>query len=302
MDSIRQTYYKNFLNRKRLRSIQTIITAKCKMWANAFTTRQRDAEYDSNKNGVIQVVSRNPRELATELCIASEENSVLKQLYTGNGMPTCSSLTQSPRKSRKSGKRNKKEKNVKNKNKRKTKNKKKGGKLKEDDDDRISGSSAYLSDIDPNRVTTSRHHPWQCSLRFQGFRGRHRCGVTLLSGPTEDHPSDPFVLVGAAHCNYICKDKQTGYTLETCCCRPESVAGSCRRNNPLSPGSPFCSENPNDAEFTLAEPEDLVIVCGEFDSEVELIWWSLEPEEVFEIEEIINHPRYKPNKVNDWRN
>ena len=166
-------------------------------------------------------------------------------------------------------------------------------------DDRLSGSSLYLSDKDPTNTITSRHHPWQCSLRFQGFRGRHRCGVTLLSGPTEDHPSDPFVLVGAAHCNYICKDKKTGYTLETCCCRPESVAGSCRRNNPLSPGSPFCSEDPNDAEFTLAEPEDLVIVCGEFDSEVELIWWSLEPEEIFEIEEIINHPRYKPNKVDD---
>ena len=49
----------------------------------------------------------------------------------------------------------------------------------------------------------------------------------------------------------------------------------------------------------LAEPEDLVIVCGEFDSEVELIWWSWEPDEVFEIIEIINHPRYKPNEVNE---
>ena len=122
--------------------------------------------------------------------------------------------------------------------------------------------------------------------------------MTLLSGPTEQSPSDPFVLVGAAHCNYICKDKRTGYPLETCCCRPESVAGSCRQNNPNSNGSPFCPRNANDAEFKLAEPDDLVIVCGEFDAEVELIWWSLEPEEVLEIEEIINHPRYKPNEVN----
>ena len=110
-----------------------------------------------------------------------------------------------------------------------------------------------------------------------------------------DSPSDPFVLVGAAHCNYICKDKQTGYTLETCCCRPQSVAGTCSQNQ--SPGSPFCPMNPNDAEFTLADPGDLVIVCGEFDTASELIWWSLEPEEVFRIEEIINHPGYRPNTV-----
>ena len=134
------------------------------------------------------------------------------------------------------------------------------------------------------------------SLRFQGFRGRHRCGVTLLSGPTEQSPSDPFVLVGAAHCNYMCKDKQTGYPLESCCCRPQSIAGSCRRDRGRV-GSPFCPENPADAEFKLAEPDDLVIVCGEFDTEVEMIWWSFEPEEVFDILEIINHPRYKPHEV-----
>ena len=168
------------------------------------------------------------------------------------------------------------------------------------DNARTSGSSAYLSETDPfnivaDKVLASRQHPWQCSLKFQGFRGHHRCGVTLLSGPTVTTPSDPFVLVGAAHCNYICKDRRTGYPLETCCCRPESVAGTCRQDQ--SPGSPFCPENPNDAEFTLAEPDDLVIVCGEFDTASELIWWSLEPEEVFKIEEIINHPRYKPNTV-----
>ena len=28
----------------------------------------------------------------------------------------------------------------------------------------------------------SQHHPWACSLRTRGYRGRHRCGVTLLSG------------------------------------------------------------------------------------------------------------------------
>ena len=193
-------------------------------------------------------------------------------------------------------KRKRKRKNKK-KNKIKSKNKKKNKKVKRSDD-RLSGASVYLSDTDKTSPwRSSRHHPWQCSLRFQGFRGRHRCGVTLLSGPTEQSPSDPFVLVGAAHCNYICKDKQTGYPLETCCCRPQSVDGSCRQNNPDNQGSPFCPENPDDAEFKLAEPEDLVIVCGEFDTDVELIWWSIDPEEVFKIEEIINHPDYKPHEV-----
>ena len=130
--------------------------------------------------------------------------------------------------------------------------------------------------------------------------------MTLLSGPTEQSPSDPFVLVGAAHCNYICKDKRTGYPLETCCCRPTSVAGSCLPSNQEdinassaeNTGNPFCPENPADAEFKLADPDDLVIICGEFDTDVELIWWSSEAEEVFKIIEIINHPRYKPHEVN----
>merc|ERR1711874_828498 len=132
------------------------------------------------------------------------------------------------------------------------------------------------------------YHPWQCSMRLQGFRGRHKCGVTLLSGPTEDSREDPFVLVGAAHCNFICKDEPTGDVLETCCCRPENAEGSCRGK------TPFC---PPTARFTKAEPEDVLIVCGEFDTDVESIITSVEPEEVFKVTEIINHPSYTPNRV-----
>ena len=33
------------------------------------------------------------------------------------------------------------------------------------------------------RSGTSRStFPWMCSLKEAGFRGRHKCGVTLLSG------------------------------------------------------------------------------------------------------------------------
>jgi len=46
---------------------------------------------------------------------------------------------------------------------------------------KLIGPSAYLVDIDDTQVT-SQHHPWACSLKTRGFRGRHRCGVTLLSG------------------------------------------------------------------------------------------------------------------------
>ena len=49
--------------------------------------------------------------------------------------------------------------------------------------------------------------------------------------------------------------------------------------------------------FTLAEPEDLVIICGEFNSGVEIINESWEPEQVFTVTKIIQHPDYEPTKV-----
>ena len=52
--------------------------------------------------------------------------------------------------------------------------------LKKKDDNRLVGSSVFPVDLE--REKTSQHHPWACSLRTRGFRGRHRCGVTLLSG------------------------------------------------------------------------------------------------------------------------
>ena len=50
--------------------------------------------------------------------------------------------------------------------------------------------------------------------------------------------------------------------------------------------------------FALAEPKDLVIVCGEFTTGVEILEQTTEPEQVLTIREIINHPRYQPNRVN----
>ena len=79
--------------------------------------------------------------------------------------------------------------------------------------------------------------------------------------------------------------------------------------------SPFCTGRP---VFTLAEPEDVDIICGEFDtgegdhkkiflknisnSGIQLLDASLEPEQVFIVKKIINHPFYQPNRVckNSW--
>ena len=133
---------------------------------------------------------------------------------------------------------------------------------RKNDDTKLVGPAVFpvglLKSEDRN---ISSQHPWACSLRTRGFRGRHRCGVTLLSGqyttlqstaeylvfslynddknkilpgPTVNSPEDPFVLVGAAHCNHICKDRHTGHVLETCCCRPPNVPGSCAKGSFLT--------------------------------------------------------------------
>merc|ERR1719192_2840004 len=164
----------------------------------------------------------------------------------------------------------------KTKSKQKSKNTKKNSHINTADDDRLVGAALFPVDFGSEDRDIIPQHPWACSLRTRGFRGRHRCGVTLLSGPTYDYPDDPFVLVGAAHCNHICKDRNKGHVLETCCCRPPGTPGSCAKGSEAE--SPFCTGTPIN---TLAEPDDLVIVCGEFDSGVQIISQSYEKEEVF---------------------
>ena len=116
---------------------------------------------------------------------------------------------------------------------------------------RISGNSLSNSYRNTTALdNTLAQYPWACSLRTKGFRGRHICGATLLSAP----PSRT-VLVGAAHCNYICKDVD-GTPLETCCCRdPDNNFASCRST------SSYCG---TDGRLRLAAAEDLLLVCGEW--------------------------------------
>ena len=54
--------------------------------------------------------------------------------------------------------------------------------------------------------------------------------------------------------------------------------------------------------FAAAEPHDVTIVCGEFDTGVQILENSAEPEQVFQVEKIINHPHYQPNRVSIWIN
>ena len=58
--------------------------------------------------------------------------------------------------------------------------------------------------------------------------------------------------------------------------------------------SPFCTGSPIN---TLAEPEDLVIVCGEFNSGIQIMSQSEEPDQVFTVKKIVNYPHYNPKRV-----
>ena len=51
------------------------------------------------------------------------------------------------------------------------------------------------------------------------------------------------------------------------------------------------------APAVLAEPEDLVIMCGEFNSGVQIISQSEEPDQVFNVKKIVNYPHYNPKRV-----
>ena len=66
-------------------------------------------------------------------------------------------------------------------------------------------------------------YPWLCSLQYAGYHSNHICGVTLLSGPT----SKETILVGAAQCNLVCKDR--GNMLNSCCCLDPEHPASCRK-------------------------------------------------------------------------
>ena len=89
--------------------------------------------------------------------------------------------------------------------------------------------------------------------------------------------------MGAAHCNYICKDVDSTL-LETCCCRdPDNNFASCRST------SSYCG---TDGRLRLAAAEDLLLVCGEWSTAEEPELYSREEEVVLPVTKVINHPLY----------
>ena len=130
--------------------------------------------------------------------------------------------------------------------------------------------------------THTRHrYPWICSLRTRGVNSEHLCAVSLLSVPPQ-----PTVVVGAAHCTYLCKDGKTallrlsspiipilkllwfiypvatnssatstGITLSSCCCDP--TQSGCKEDKAR------CGRNPLAVKM---DGSDVDILCGEWET------------------------------------
>ena len=106
----------------------------------------------------------------------------------------------------------------------------------------------------------------------------HFCAVTLLS-----RPPAPTVLVGPAHCTYLCKSSRG--LVDNCCC---GGPNDCSSNNLKR-----CGENPEIVQMT---GDDAEIICGEWET------GTVPPNKsgekynvVMNIKEVIRHPDYSVN-------
>ena len=139
----------------------------------------------------------------------------------------------------------------------------------------------YKTELD---FTHTRHrYPWICSLRTGGATSEHLCAVTLLSVPPQ-----PTVVVGAAHCTYLCKDEDArGRRLDQCCCTTQGQE-SCAEDQVR------CGADPKAVEMT---GRDAVILCGEWETGNATQDESEEKYNVvMSITEIIRHPQFDAAK------
>ena len=81
---------------------------------------------------------------------------------------------------------------------------------------------------------TRHRYPWICSLRSREVSPQHYCAVTLFSKPPA-----PTVLVGPAHCTYLCKSSRD--EVDNCCCGGP---------NDCSEDIPRCGDLPKVVEMT----------------------------------------------------
>ena len=120
-------------------------------------------------------------------------------------------------------------------------------------------------------------YPWICSLRSKEASPRHYCALTLLS-----RPPGPAVLVGPAHCTYLCKSS-SGEVDNCCCGGPNDCSGD----------RPRCGENPLVVEMTGADAE---ILCGEWETGDAPTESSGERYNIIlSIRNIVRHPDYTVN-------
>ena len=131
-----------------------------------------------------------------------------------------------------------------------------------------------------NYNNTRHRYPWICSLRTIGITSEHLCAVTILSLPPQ-----PTIIVGPAHCTYLCKDGGTsGARLDSCCCTPGPPPLGCSEDRLR------CKNNPGAAEMI---PEEAVILCGEWETGQTPQSFSSESYNIdLEIVEIVRHPSF----------
>merc|ERR1711892_289674 len=115
---------------------------------------------------------------------------------------------------------------------------------------------------------TQNRYSWICSLQSKGSSAEHLCAVNILS------VKRPTVIVGAAHCTFLCKAGSR--QVSPCCC--STGPGNCADDKTL------CGDKP---EVVKMSEGDANIVCGR--------WKFDEPEDkeiVLNIKEIVRHPDY----------
>ena len=124
---------------------------------------------------------------------------------------------------------------------------------------------------------TQNRYPWICSLRSKGRRSRHYCAVTLLS-----RAPGPTVLVGPAHCTFLCKSSRG--VVNNCCCGGP---------NDCSDVNERCGTNPRVVKLTGSDAD---ILCGEWETGDTPPTASGEKYNiVLNIKEIIRHPDFTVN-------
>ena len=101
----------------------------------------------------------------------------------------------------------------------------------------------HSSSMTEETPETRHRYPWICSVRSREVSPQHYCAVTLFS-----RPPAPTVLVGPAHCTYLCKSSRD--EVDNCCCGGQ---------NDCSEDIPRCGNLPKVVEMTGKVPSLYII-------------------------------------------